>query len=108
MIKPFNNQVLVKLLSNYKHALTTDARTVETKSKGQCVDISNKLKNKSNIASEIQNHIMDKFPIDTNEDLSVLLNNIVYFDEFEDTTNYLIDGERYSLIDIKDIKGYDL
>ena len=89
MIKPYNNQVLVKLLSNYKHALTTDARTVETKSRGLCVDIS---------------EFMD---IELRRKANVLVNNTVFFDEFEDTTNYIIDGDRYSLIDIKDIKGYE-
>ena len=37
----------------------------------------------------------------------VLLNKLVYFDEFEDTTNYKIDGKTYALIEIKNIRGYE-
>jgi hypothetical protein len=97
MITPFNNHVLVELLSNYKHAVTTDARTVETKSKGLCVAVSDDLATVLSKEDDIQ-------VVKTHK----LINKIVYFDEFEDTTNYLIDGKRYSLIDIKNIKGYDL
>ena len=89
MITPFNNSILVKLLSNYKHAVTTDARTVETKSKGLCVDIS---------------EVMD---IELLIKANLLVEKVVFFDEFEDTTNYTIDGEKYALININKITGYD-
>ena len=103
MIIPFNNQILVELLSNYKHAVTTDAKTVETKSKGLCVDIAEDLKS---VYDKRDYTGMDSFPT-TKRDYSMLKGKVVYFDEFEDTTNYTIDGKKYALIDIKHIKGYD-
>lgn len=84
MIRPYNKNILVELQSAYKHAVTTDARTVETKKQGLCVAISEILM--------------------TGQEL---LNKVVYFDEFEDTTNYKIDGKNYALIDVDKIRGYE-
>lgn len=84
MIIPYNNHVLVELLSAYKHVETTDNRTVETKSKGLCVAVGESL-----IGADM------------------LKDKVVYFDEFEDTTNYTIESKKYALIDIKNIKGYE-
>ena len=84
MIKPYGNNLLVELQSAYKHAVTQDSKTVETKNRGLCVAVADDL-----------------------DESKVLLNKIVYFDEFEDTTNYLIDGKKYALIDIKNIRGLE-
>lgn len=84
MITPFNNYVLVELRSKYKNALTPDARTMETKSSGLCIAIPDSIIN-----------------------AEVLKGKVVYFDEFEDTTNYTIDGKKYALIDVKNVKGYE-
>lgn len=84
MIIPYNNHILVELQSAYKHAVTTDARTVETKSRGLCIAVGE--------------YVMGA---------DMLKDKVVYFDEFEDTTNYTIDGKKYALIDVKNIKGYE-
>ena len=84
MIRPYNNNLLVELQSAYKHAVTTDAKTVETKSRGLCISASDSLKEGKE-----------------------LVGKIVYFDEFEDTTNYTIDGKHYALIGMDKIRGYD-
>lgn len=84
MIKPYHKNILVELQSAYKHAMTTDARTVETKKQGLCIAVSEILM--------------------TGQEL---LNKVVYFDEFEDTTSYTIDGKKYALIDIDRIRGYE-
>lgn len=84
MIQPYNKNILVELQSAFKHASTTNARTVETKKQGLCISVSDMLMNGKE-----------------------LLNKVVYFDEFEDTTSYTIDGKKYSLIDIDNIRGYE-
>lgn len=84
MIKPYNSNVLVELQSAYKHTLTTDARTVETKKQGVCVAVSESL-----------------------SDAEELIGKLLYFDEFEDTTNYTVDGKKYALIEAKNIRGYE-
>lgn len=84
MIQPYNKNILVELRSAFKHASTTNARTVETKKQGLCVAVSDMLMNGKE-----------------------LLNKVVYFDEFEDTTNYIVDGKKYALIDIDKIRGYE-
>lgn len=84
MIKPYNSNVLVRLQSAYKHAQTTDSKTVETKKQGLCVAVADDL-----------------------QEGKQLLGKTLYFDEFEDTTSYTIDGEKYALIDIKSIRGYE-
>lgn len=84
MIRPYNKNILVELQSAFKHSLTTDAKTVETKKQGLCVAVSEVLM----MGQE-------------------LLNKVVYFDEFEDTTNYKIDGKSYALIEVDKIRGYE-
>lgn len=84
MIKPYNKNILVELQSAYKHAVTTDARTVETKKQGLCIAVSEILM--------------------TGQEL---LNKVVYFDEFEDTTSYTIDNKKYALIEVDKIRGYE-
>lgn len=87
MIKPDNRCVLVELQGSYKHVSTPDAR-VETKKQGICVSLSDELQ-------------LEKYKKDN------WLNKTVYFDEFEDVTNYDVDGKKYALIDAKNIKGHD-
>lgn len=81
---PFNNFILVELLSKYKHTQTTDNRTVETKSRGLCIDLPDGIIN-----------------------AQMLKGKVVYFNEFEDTTNYLIDGKTYAFIEVTKITGYE-
>lgn len=90
MITPLHDNILVELKSAFKHAQTTDAKTVETKKQGICVAISQDL--------------AESYPINKAQEL---LNKTVYFDEFEDTTSYVIDGKKYALIEIKNIHGYE-
>ena len=88
MIIPINDNVLIELQSKYKHASSPNASpgrmATDTKSKGLCMAVAESL----NEGKE-------------------LLGKVVYFDEFEDTTNYLIDGKRYALIKLKDIRGHE-
>ncbi len=84
MIEPYNKCVLVELKSSFKHALHADAKTVETKKEGLCVAVSEMLLNGKE-----------------------LVGKTVYFDEFEDTTSYTRDGNRYALIEIDKIRGYE-
>lgn len=84
MIQPYGMHILIELQGEYKHATTPDSRMGGTKKQGVCVAVSD----------------------DLNEGKK-LLNKVVYFDEFEDTTNYSVDGKKYALIDIKSIKGYE-
>jgi co-chaperonin GroES (HSP10) len=84
-IQPYNDCVLVELQSSYKHAVGGDERRGDTKKNGLCIALSK----------------------DTAESDKILLGKTVYFDEFEDTTSYDIDGKKYALIKIENIKGYD-
>lgn len=85
MIKPYNDNVLVELKSSYKHAVTTDARTIESKNRGLCIALGR----------------------DISESDKILKDKMIYFDEWEDTTNYTFDGKKYALIPIEKIKGYE-
>jgi hypothetical protein len=98
MIIPFGQNILVELQSEYKHALITNAHYGGTKKQGLCIAIPDE--------PEFDTKNMDVFP-SPYDNVKSLLNKIVYFDEFEDSTRYTIDGKKYALIDIKNIRGYE-
>jgi co-chaperonin GroES (HSP10) len=98
MIKPFGDNILIELQSSYKKALVTDDRMGETKKQGLCVAVPTTYMPTSSK--------MDSFPT-INRNYEILLNKVVYFDEFEATTQYTIDGKKYALIEIKNIRGYE-
>jgi co-chaperonin GroES (HSP10) len=83
-IIPYNDNLLVELQSTYKKALTTETRVAETYSKGVCVAVS----------EEYSAH-------------KLLVGKLLYFDEWEDTTNYKQDGKKYALIPVSHIRGYE-
>lgn len=85
MIEPYTDNVLIELQSAFKHAVTTDAKTIETKNRGLCIALGPDI-------------------IETDK---VLLKKTVYFDEWEDTTNYLVGHKKYALIPVEKIKGFE-
>lgn len=85
MIIPYGDNLLVELQSAYKHTVTPDAKTIETKKNGLCIALGP----------------------DILESDKVLLNKVIYFDEFEDTTTHKMNGKKYALIQVEKIRGYE-
>lgn len=90
-IIPYGDNILVELQSTYKKALTTQTRVQETTNHGLCIAVS---------ASLVTGKLKGK-------DVHPLLNKVVYYDEFEDTTSYKADGKKYALIPVQNIRGYE-
>ncbi len=90
-IIPYNDNVLVELQNTYKKVLTAQTRIAETTNHGLCVAVSETL-------------LIGKY---RGKPVHPLLNKVVYYDEFEDTTSYKADGKKYALIPVQNIRGYE-
>lgn len=84
-ITPYNDCILVELKEAYTHIATTEKK-YDTKTSGLCIAISHTL----NDYEKLYTDLMDK---------------LVYFDEYKDGTQIAYKGNKYALIDIKDVRG---
>jgi co-chaperonin GroES (HSP10) len=105
-LKPLPGRVLVEIREKYEHVTMTEQK-YDTKTSGICIAVPEDEEFRTGVAAELPNTGMDTFPTAATNNMSYLLDTLVFWEEYKDGAVIERDGKKYAFIKIEDLDGYE-